>query len=93
MHIAYNNNNNNNNSLSVSWGGEGFGDGVVYLVGCSNLVLLRFLVRSLGWSPSVFNFLGLLEVVWKMVVEFVPFLLLSYVFSLSAPSVSPSGEL
>ena len=79
--------------MSVSWGGGGDGVGVVYLVRFMSLVLLRFLVRSVGSSNSVFNFLGLLEVVWKMTVEFVPSLLLSYVLCLSAPSVSPSGEL
>ena len=58
-----------------------------------SLVLLRFLVRSVGSSPSVFKFLVLLEMVWKMAIEFVPSLLMSYAFLLSAPPFSLCGEL
>lgn len=83
-------------SLSVCWGGAegvGFGVGFVYLFGFLILALLRFLVLSEGSSPSVFNILGLLDVVRKTAVAFVPSLLSSYVYCLSTPSVSPSGEL
>ena len=75
----------------VNWMGGG-GRGFVYFFGFLILALLRFLDRSVGSSPSVFNFLVLLVVVWKLFVELVPSLLLSYVYCISTP-VSASGEL